>query len=122
RRAHTRFSRDWSSDVCSSDLHLMYCLRCDLALAEASISSHHNLNGKVQIFELAMSVQPKASLKSSAAMSSTTANFVNNQSQIIRWLVQLIVQFFSLYKSLMLKYIKLNCKDVIFNSRNSYIM
>src|SRR5690606_39968980 len=22
RRRHTRFSRDWSSDVCSSDLHL----------------------------------------------------------------------------------------------------
>src|SRR5690606_40046191 len=23
RRRHTRFSRDWSSDVCSSDLHLI---------------------------------------------------------------------------------------------------
>src|SRR5690606_39824949 len=27
RRRHTRFSRDWSSDVCSSDLH------CDLVRA-----------------------------------------------------------------------------------------
>ena len=25
RRRHTRFSRDWSSDVCSSDLDLKYC-------------------------------------------------------------------------------------------------
>src|SRR5436309_6303013 len=24
RRRHTRFSRDWSSDVCSSDLHVVY--------------------------------------------------------------------------------------------------
>src|SRR5690606_41088632 len=24
RRRHTRFSRDWSSDVCSSDLHAAY--------------------------------------------------------------------------------------------------
>src|SRR5690606_40660966 len=24
RRRHTRFSRDWSSDVCSSDLHELY--------------------------------------------------------------------------------------------------
>src|SRR5690606_41034356 len=23
RRRHTRFSRDWSSDVCSSDLHIL---------------------------------------------------------------------------------------------------
>src|SRR5690606_40884896 len=25
RRRHTRFSRDWSSDVCSSDLHVSDC-------------------------------------------------------------------------------------------------
>src|SRR5690606_40749808 len=25
RRRHTRFSRDWSSDVCSSDLHYLLC-------------------------------------------------------------------------------------------------
>src|SRR5690606_40841122 len=27
RRRHTRFSRDWSSDVCSSDLHAIIGLR-----------------------------------------------------------------------------------------------
>src|SRR5690606_40052679 len=27
RRRHTRFSRDWSSDVCSSDLALKCCLK-----------------------------------------------------------------------------------------------
>src|SRR5690606_40761491 len=26
RRRHTRFSRDWSSDVCSSDLHILNSL------------------------------------------------------------------------------------------------
>src|SRR5690606_39508409 len=26
RRRHTRFSRDWSSDVCSSDLHLWFSI------------------------------------------------------------------------------------------------
>src|SRR5690606_39346486 len=26
RRRHTRFSRDWSSDVCSSDLNQRFCL------------------------------------------------------------------------------------------------
>src|SRR2546422_1684606 len=25
RRRHTRCSRDWSSDVCSSDLHVLFC-------------------------------------------------------------------------------------------------
>src|SRR5690606_40975462 len=29
RRRHTRFSRDWSSDVCSSDLHKVDLLICD---------------------------------------------------------------------------------------------
>src|SRR6266511_4529322 len=27
RRRHTRFSRDWSSDVCSSDLNVVYDLK-----------------------------------------------------------------------------------------------
>src|SRR5690606_39961891 len=26
-RRHTRFSRDWSSDVCSSDLYIQNCLK-----------------------------------------------------------------------------------------------
>src|SRR5690606_1289282 len=29
RRRHTRFSRDWSSDVCSSDLYYQYYVRTD---------------------------------------------------------------------------------------------
>src|SRR5690606_40725471 len=29
RRRHTRFSRDWSSDVCSSDLKQLYGYRLD---------------------------------------------------------------------------------------------
>src|SRR5207302_3961054 len=32
RRRHTRFSRDWSSDVCSSDLSALGSARCALAV------------------------------------------------------------------------------------------
>src|SRR5690606_40441922 len=31
RRRHTRFSRDWSSDVCSSDLNLTRCAEVTVA-------------------------------------------------------------------------------------------
>src|SRR6266511_4962778 len=41
RRRHTRFSRDWSSDVCSSDLHVQSDRKLDarVALALMSIQS-----------------------------------------------------------------------------------
>src|SRR5690606_40807573 len=32
RRRHTRFSRDWSSDVCSSDLGIGFAIPSNLAL------------------------------------------------------------------------------------------
>src|SRR5690606_36482438 len=35
RRRHTRFSRDWSSDVCSSDLAMRNMLRSGLANIQA---------------------------------------------------------------------------------------
>src|SRR5207249_5688752 len=34
RRRHTRSKRDWSSDVCSSDLTILYCTRIYLAMAQ----------------------------------------------------------------------------------------
>src|SRR5690606_39470441 len=34
RRRHTRFSRDWSSDVCSSDLRILPDLPADAALRQ----------------------------------------------------------------------------------------
>src|SRR5690606_39390788 len=47
RRRHTRFSRDWSSDVCSSDLGVAFATvinglqkACDDAKAKLDISSH----------------------------------------------------------------------------------
>src|SRR5690606_39497636 len=44
RRRHTRFSRDWSSDVCSSDLALLCCCpTCTTRLylfAASTITSH----------------------------------------------------------------------------------
>src|SRR5690606_35159636 len=41
RRRHTRFSRDWSSDVCSSDLG--YDIRCPGPDAEARLLSGGNV-------------------------------------------------------------------------------
>src|SRR5690606_39728384 len=40
RRRHTRFSRDWSSDVCSSDLHRLDILDIPIALITAKYLEH----------------------------------------------------------------------------------
>src|SRR5690606_41248582 len=37
RRRHTRFSRDWSSDVCSSDLQLILDVICLKGIAKISV-------------------------------------------------------------------------------------
>src|SRR5690606_40493873 len=37
RRRHTRFSRDWSSDVCSSDLHLPHPVQLTLVTETLSL-------------------------------------------------------------------------------------
>src|SRR5690606_39502186 len=43
RRRHTRFSRDWSSDVCSSDLAEVYDTAEEIAVkAEALLAPHRN--------------------------------------------------------------------------------
>src|SRR5690606_40542984 len=42
RRRHTRFSRDWSSDVCSSDLNVVWLIdpvRGDADLARAAVAA-----------------------------------------------------------------------------------
>src|SRR5690606_39533017 len=36
RRRHTRFSRDWSSDVCSSDLYVARAIECMARVAPVS--------------------------------------------------------------------------------------
>src|SRR5690606_40637702 len=42
RRRHTRFSRDWSSDVCSSDLHLDNGYLTDVRTAAAgAVAARH---------------------------------------------------------------------------------
>src|SRR5690606_39933223 len=38
RRRHTRFSRDWSSDVCSSDLH--YYAMLPLVFKTSNVAGH----------------------------------------------------------------------------------
>src|SRR3712207_8793192 len=43
RRRHTRYWRDWSSDVCSSDLHVIVC--DDDAELNSFIRSHFKLDG-----------------------------------------------------------------------------
>src|SRR5690606_40085619 len=47
RRRHTRFSRDWSSDVCSSDLlEIVELLREDIVIV---LPSHHALARRKKI-------------------------------------------------------------------------
>src|SRR5699024_11434833 len=50
RRRHTRSKRDWSSDVCSSDLGLVYCglLTISEALTETR-PGHHEGNSGVSV-------------------------------------------------------------------------
>src|SRR5690606_40632190 len=44
RRRHTRFSRDWSSDVCSSDLHYGELDRQDIALLARGIVARSSMD------------------------------------------------------------------------------
>src|SRR5690606_39934041 len=41
RRRHTRFSRDWSSDVCSSDLQPAPNGQCHLVVVQRTVVTHH---------------------------------------------------------------------------------
>src|SRR5690606_10073276 len=41
RRRHTRFSRDWSSDVCSSDLQDPFCIRQALPAKEPEVIQNY---------------------------------------------------------------------------------
>src|SRR5690606_3075406 len=43
RRRHTRFSRDWSSDVCSSDLSFCYNAKLHFSTIDTSMSSTDTL-------------------------------------------------------------------------------
>src|SRR5690606_40499044 len=52
RRRHTRFSRDWSSDVCSSDLNVNNVAGTDITNPTVSITSPSNgasVSGTVSI-------------------------------------------------------------------------
>src|SRR2546429_1002086 len=42
RRRHTRCSRDWSSDVCSSDLHALFDERPGADYLRPNQSGHHS--------------------------------------------------------------------------------
>src|SRR5690606_21875277 len=48
RRRHTRFSRDWSSDVCSSDLNLVHYVL--LAPAEVRVPPDPNIGGSWTLY------------------------------------------------------------------------
>src|SRR5690606_40910772 len=55
RRRHTRFSRDWSSDVCSSDL--VHVGGLDLVL-ELTGSGHRGVTGQLEEAHLAIALAP----------------------------------------------------------------
>src|SRR5690606_40300455 len=46
RRRHTRFSRDWSSDVCSSDLHEFLIFEKQLRRGEIQFLNAEDINYK----------------------------------------------------------------------------
>src|SRR5690606_39630590 len=50
RRRHTRFSRDWSSDVCSSDLSWKKIDKC--WNAESGKSMLYNSEGKITFYSM----------------------------------------------------------------------
>src|SRR5690606_40963081 len=49
---HTRFSRDWSSDVCSSDLHLAEATRPDQIEIWQKLGIHKNHIQRLRDFHL----------------------------------------------------------------------
>src|SRR5690606_39516746 len=68
RRRHTRFSRDWSSDVCSSDLEGNLMLKADLAtINEQMLNLREGLQGhlteRLDKNQESMSKQLEASAK-----------------------------------------------------------
>src|SRR2546429_3023814 len=78
RRRHTRCSRDWSSDVCSSDLPAQQCThprrRCTVALA--GVASSHQMPQRAPFLQGTVpssrsSRNPEAILKSSAFLPPT---------------------------------------------------
>src|SRR5690606_40642447 len=48
RRRHTRFSRDWSSDVCSSDLSSLDKGTIKIKLHSKTIADFDNVSGKLE--------------------------------------------------------------------------
>src|SRR5690606_39934212 len=50
RRRHTRFSRDWSSDVCSSDLYAPFYENISLTFSKQDLSDFTGLGSKFSLF------------------------------------------------------------------------
>src|SRR5690606_39870729 len=55
RRRHTRFSRDWSSDVCSSDLYLVVNVMSSMLFLVA-IAVTYAATGSVNLAQLAIRI------------------------------------------------------------------
>src|SRR5690606_40443174 len=63
RRRHTRFSRDWSSDVCSSDLNTMPAKQRDLAMVFQSYALYPHMKVADNMsFALKLAGQPRAEI------------------------------------------------------------
>src|SRR5690606_40004006 len=59
RRRHTRFSRDWSSDVCSSDLALLDVTKIEPRLKHPTIFDHFDALAEGEAFEILNDHDPK---------------------------------------------------------------
>src|SRR3712207_7976511 len=82
RRRHTRYWRDWSSDVCSSDLKgLGYCATCDAPLYKDKIVTIIGYNKESQ--KDANYVSELASIVYYVPMNNEELN-LNNKIKIIR--------------------------------------
>src|SRR3712207_799662 len=60
RRRHTRYWRDWSSDVCSSDLYLYRAIDRDGNLVDSMLSEHRDMDAARRFFKGALEIAEQA--------------------------------------------------------------
>src|SRR5476651_1277273 len=94
RRRHTRYWRDWSSDVCSSDLMLAASpelsfteLRDALAMTDGNLTTHIKAlqqEGYVSVAKSYQNNRPLTTCSLTAAGRKAFAEYINLLEQIVR--------------------------------------